>query len=73
VRVLAIGSAIAFTTDDLVNGTSGLAAGGMVTRSEPAALMTRYAGREAVAQDGDPSIALQGLPDASLRDGLLVR
>jgi hypothetical protein len=27
--------------------------------------------REVVAQDGDPSIALQGLPDASLRDGLL--
>lgn len=43
----------------------------MVTRSELAALMTRYAGREVVAQDGDPSIALQGLPNVSLRDGLL--
>jgi hypothetical protein len=43
----------------------------MVTRSELAALMTRYAGREVVAQDGGPSIALQDLPDASLRDGLL--
>ena len=28
-------------------------------------------GREVVAQDGGPSVALQGLPDASLRDGLL--
>jgi hypothetical protein len=43
----------------------------MVTGSELAALMSRYAGRGVVAQDGDPFIALQGLPDASLRDGLL--
>jgi uncharacterized protein YbjT (DUF2867 family) len=70
-RDVAEAAAIAFTTDDLVNGTFELAAGGMVTRSELAALMTRYAGREVGAQDGDPSIALQGLPDASLRDGLL--
>jgi uncharacterized protein YbjT (DUF2867 family) len=70
-RDVAEAAAIAFTTDDLVNGTFELAAGGMVTRSGLAALMTRYAGREVVARDGDPSIALQGLPDASLRDGLL--
>ena len=70
-RDVAEAAAIAFTTDDLVHGTFELAAGGMVTRSELAALMTRYAGREVVAQDGDPSIALQGLPDASLSDGLL--
>jgi hypothetical protein len=43
----------------------------MVTGSELAALMTRYAGRVVGAQDGDPCIALRGLPDASLRDGLL--
>ena len=61
-RDAAEAAAIAFTTDDLVHGTFELAAGGMVTRSELAALMTRYAGREVVAQEGDPSIALQGLP-----------
>jgi len=69
-RDVAEAAAIAFTAGDLVNGTFELVAGGMVTRSELAALMTRYAGREVVAQDGDPSIALQSLPDASLRDGL---
>ena len=39
-RDVAEAAAIAFTTDDLVNGTFELAAGGMVTRSELAALMT---------------------------------
>ena len=53
-RDVAEAAAIAFTTDDLVNGTFELAAGGMVTRSELAALMTRYAGRQVAAQDGDP-------------------
>jgi uncharacterized protein YbjT (DUF2867 family) len=62
---------IAFTTDDLVNGTFELAAGGMVTRTELAALMTRYARREVTAQDADPGTALRGVPDGSLRDGLL--
>ncbi len=69
-RDVAEAAAIAFSTGDLVNGTFELAAGGMVTRSELAALMSRYAGREVVAQDVDPSVALQGLPDGSLNDGL---
>lgn len=70
-RDVAEAAAIAFTTDDLVNGTFGLAAGGMVTRTELAALMTRHAGREITVQDADPGTTLQGLPDASLREGLL--
>jgi uncharacterized protein YbjT (DUF2867 family) len=70
-RDVAEAAAIAFTTDDLFNGTFELAAGGMATRSELAALMTRHASREVVAQDADPSAALQGVPDVSLRDGLL--
>lgn len=70
-RDVAEAAAIAFTTDDLVNGTFELAAGGMATRSELAALMTRYAGREVVARDADPGTTLPGLPEGSLRDGLL--
>ena len=69
-RDVAEAAAIAFTTDELVNGTFELAAGGMVTRSELAALMTQYAGREVVAQDADPSSALRGLPDGFEKDGL---
>ena len=61
-RDVAEAAAIAFTTDDLVNGTFELAAGGMVTRTELAALMTRYAGREVTAQDADPGTALRGCP-----------
>ena len=53
-RDVAEAAAIAFATDDLVNGTFELAAGGMVTRAGLAALMTRHAGREVVAQDVDP-------------------
>jgi uncharacterized protein YbjT (DUF2867 family) len=64
-------AAIAFTTDDLVNGTFELAAGGTATRSELAALMSRHAGREVIAQDADPALALQDMPDGSMKDGLL--
>jgi uncharacterized protein YbjT (DUF2867 family) len=70
-RDVAEAAAIAFATDDLLNGTFELAAGGMVTRSALSALMTRYAGREVVAQDADPAAAVQGMPDGYMRDGLL--
>jgi uncharacterized protein YbjT (DUF2867 family) len=70
-RDVAEAAAIAFTTDDLVNGTFELAAGGMVTRTEIAALMTRHARRAVTVQDADPGAALQGVPDGSMRDGLL--
>ena len=63
-RDVAEAAAIAFTTEDLVNGTFELAAGGMVTRTELAALMTRYARREITAQDADPGTALRGCPAA---------
>ena len=39
-------AAIAFASDRLVNGTFELAAGGMVTRTELAALVSRHAGRD---------------------------
>jgi uncharacterized protein YbjT (DUF2867 family) len=69
-RDVAEAAAAAFAGDDLVNGTFELAAGGMVTRTGLAALMTRYSGREVVAQDVDPGIALADLPDGFMRDGL---
>ena len=61
-RDVAEAAAIAFTTDDLVNGTFGLAAGGMVTRTELAALMTRHAGREITVQDADPGTTCRACP-----------
>jgi uncharacterized protein YbjT (DUF2867 family) len=70
-RDVAEAAAIAFTTDDLVNGTFELAAGGMVTRAEMAALMTRYARREVTAQDVDRATALQEMPAGPMKDGLL--
>jgi uncharacterized protein YbjT (DUF2867 family) len=70
-RDVAEAAAAAFATDDLVNGTFELAAGGMVTRTQIAALMTKYAGREVTAQDVDPSVALQRMPGGFERDGLL--
>jgi uncharacterized protein YbjT (DUF2867 family) len=70
-RDVAEAAAIAFSTDELVNGTFELAAGGMVTRSELATLMTRYAGREVVAQDVEATSAVQGMPDGFEKDGLL--
>jgi uncharacterized protein YbjT (DUF2867 family) len=70
-RDVAEAAAIAFTTDDLVNGTFELAAGGMVTRAEIAALMTRYARREVSAQDVDPGTALREMPAGPMKDGLI--
>jgi uncharacterized protein YbjT (DUF2867 family) len=70
-RDVAEAAATAFATDDLVNGTFELAAGGMVTRTEIAALMSKYAGREVAARDVDPGVALQGMPAGFERDGLL--
>jgi uncharacterized protein YbjT (DUF2867 family) len=63
-------AAIAFATDDLVGGTFELAAGGMLTRSEIAAMMSRHAGRPVVARDVEPDMALAGLPAGEMRDGL---
>jgi uncharacterized protein YbjT (DUF2867 family) len=64
-------AALAFATDDLVGGTFELAAGGMLTRSEIAALMTRHAGHPVVARDVEPDVALAGLPPGAMRDGLI--
>ena len=61
-RDAAEAAAIAFTTGGPVNDTFELAAGGMVTRAEIAALMTRYASREITAQDAYPGTALRGCP-----------
>ena len=69
-RDVAEAAAIAFATDDLGNGTFELAAGGTVTRTELAALMTWYAGREVVARDVDPGISLKDMPDGFEKDGL---
>jgi uncharacterized protein YbjT (DUF2867 family) len=63
-------AAIAFAADDLVNGTFELAAGGMVTRAEIAALMSRHARRTIVAEDVAPDAALADLPAGAMRDGL---
>lgn len=63
-------AAVAFASDELVNGTFELAAGGMVTRTELAALMSRHAGREVHAVDVDPGIAADGMPDGPMREGL---
>jgi uncharacterized protein YbjT (DUF2867 family) len=63
-------AAIAFATDDLIGGTFELAAGGMFTRTEIAALMSRHAGRPVVAVDVEPEVALAGLPAGGMRDGL---
>jgi uncharacterized protein YbjT (DUF2867 family) len=61
-RDVAEAAAIAFTTGGLVNGTFELAAGGMVTRTEIAALMRRYARREITARGACPGTALRGCP-----------
>jgi uncharacterized protein YbjT (DUF2867 family) len=60
----------AFASDDLVNGTFELAAGGMVTRTELAVIISRHAGRQVVAVDVPPTAALDGVPAGSMRDGL---
>jgi uncharacterized protein YbjT (DUF2867 family) len=63
-------AAIAFTSDELVNGTFELAAGGMFTRTELATIMSRHAGRDVTAVDIDPDVALDGMPDGPMREGL---
>ena len=69
-RDVAEAAALAFSTDELLNGTFELAAGGMTTRCEIAALMTKYAGRQVTAQDVDPATALEDLSGGFERDGL---
>jgi uncharacterized protein YbjT (DUF2867 family) len=63
-------AAIAFATDNLTNGTFELAAGGMATRTELAALMARHAGRAVSAEDVDPAMAIGSMPDGFEKDGL---
>jgi uncharacterized protein YbjT (DUF2867 family) len=69
-RDVAEAAALAFSTDTLAGGTFELAAGGMVTRTEIAALMSRYAGRPVTARDVGPETALQAMPDGFEKDGL---
>jgi len=70
-RDVAEAAAVAFATDDLVNGTFELAAGGMVTRTGLAALMSRHAGREVTARDVEPGDAVRQMPAGPMKDGLL--
>jgi uncharacterized protein YbjT (DUF2867 family) len=70
-RDVAEATAVAFATDDLVNGTFELAAGGMVTRTGLAALMSRHAGREVTARDVEPGDAVRQMPAGPMKDGLL--
>src|ERR1700761_2167710 len=63
-------AAVAFSTDTLTGGTFELAAGGMVTRTEIAQLMSRSAGRAVTAQDVDPDLALRAMPAGFEKDGL---
>jgi uncharacterized protein YbjT (DUF2867 family) len=70
-RDVAEAAAVAFATDDLVNGTFELAAGGTVTRTGLAALMSRHAGREVTARDVEPGAAVRQMPAGPVKDGLL--
>jgi uncharacterized protein YbjT (DUF2867 family) len=63
-------AAIAFASDNLVDGMFELASGGMFSRTELASLMSRHAGREVAAVDVEPDIALDGMPDGPMRAGL---
>jgi len=63
-------AALALAGDDLVDGTIELAAGGMLTRTEIAAMISRHAGRTVLAEDVDPDVALGGMPAGAMRDGL---
>ncbi len=63
-------AATAFVTDELVNGTFELAAGGVLTRGDIANLMSRHAGRPVVAEDIAPQVALSDMPAGAMRDGL---
>lgn len=69
-RDVAEAAAIAFVGGDLIGGTFELAAGGMLTRAEIAAMMSRHAGRTVVAQAVEPDAALSGMPAGPMRDGL---
>jgi uncharacterized protein YbjT (DUF2867 family) len=69
-RDVAQAAATAFATDELVNGTFELAAGGTVSRSELAGIMSRHAGCEVSAVDLDPADALAAMPNGFERDGL---
>ncbi|MDQ2739656.1 MAG: NmrA family NAD(P)-binding protein [Actinomycetota bacterium] len=63
-------AALAFAGDDLVDGTFELAAGGMLTRTQIAAMISRHAGRTVLAADVDPDVALGSMPEGAMRDGL---
>lgn len=63
-------AATAFVGDELAGGTFELAAGGMVTRTEIAALMSRHAGRTVIARDLEPDHVLGGMPPGPMREGL---
>ncbi len=63
-------AALALAGDDLVDGAFELAAGGMLTRTEIAAMISRHAGRTVLAEDVDPDVALGGMPAGAMRDGL---
>lgn len=59
-RDVAETAATAFIGDNLIGGTFELAAGGMVTRSQIADMMSRHAGRTVVARDIEPDVAFVG-------------
>lgn len=63
-------AAIAFTTQKLVGGTFELAAGGTLTRSQIAEMMSTHAGRVVVAENVDPQLALSDVPAGTMREGL---
>jgi uncharacterized protein YbjT (DUF2867 family) len=63
-------AATAFASDDLVDGTFELAAGGMLTRTQIAETMSRHAGRTVVAEDVTAHVALSDMPAGAMRDGL---
>ncbi|MEN3264811.1 NmrA family NAD(P)-binding protein, partial [Pseudonocardia sp.] len=63
-------AARALAHGELGGGTFELAAGGTVTRTEIAAMMSRHAGRTVVAQNVEPDVALAGMPAGEMHDGL---
>ena len=69
-REVAEVAALAFTTDRFVNGTFELAAHGMHSRSDLAALLTRLLGRAVRAEGAVPTLDADGRMPAAMRDGL---
>jgi len=63
-------AALAFAGDKLVNGTFELAAGGMLTRTQIAAMISRHAGRTVLAEDMEPDVALGSMSAGAMRAGL---